>query len=308
MNLLDSRHTDEISALLAIASERSFVAAARLLQRHPTVISKRLAAIEARLGVRLIERTTRQVRLTDAGARLVDRLRAATGLITEAEQEATLGAAEIRGVLRLAMPAAMGRLWLSPLLPEFLFAHPQLSVEVDYSERFVDIIAEGIDAAIRIGELNDSRLVAKKLGDHRRILCASPAYLQRWGMPHRPGDLRDHNCLGFTGLASFPEWRLSDGERLETIVIGQGCLSSNDSEALLVAAKAGVGILGAGEWLMSRDIGAGRLIQLLPDWTLDPQGGIYLIRPSAKFTPAATLAFKTWIESKFAQGTPWTKP
>ena len=308
MNLLDSRHTDEISALLAIASERSFVAAGRLLQRHPTVISKRLAAIEARLGVRLIERTTRQVRLTDAGARLVDRLRAATGLITEAEQEATLGAAEIRGVLRLAMPAAMGRLWLSPLLPEFLFAHPQLSVEVDYSERFVDIIAEGIDAAIRIGELNDSRLVAKKLGDHRRILCASPAYLQRWGIPQQPGDLRDHNCLGFTGLASFPEWRLSDGERLQTIVIGQGSLSSNDSEALLVAAKAGVGILGAGEWLMSRDIAAGRLIQVLPDWTLDSQGGIYLIRPSAKFTPAATLAFKTWIESKFAHGTPWDKP
>src|SRR5437660_9237882 len=105
---LDSRHIDEIAALLAIASERSCVAAGRLLQRHPTVVSKRLAEMERRLGVRLIERTTRQLRLTDAGTRLVERLRSATGLIVEAEQEASLGAAEIRGVLRLALPAALG--------------------------------------------------------------------------------------------------------------------------------------------------------------------------------------------------------
>ncbi|WP_261540154.1 LysR family transcriptional regulator [Burkholderia multivorans] len=304
MILLDSRHIDEIAALLAVAAESSFVAAGRALQRHPTVISKRLASMELRMGIRLIERTTRQVRLTDAGERLVEKLRVATNLITEAEQEASLGAAEIRGVLRLALPAAMGRLWLGPMLPEFMAKYPRITIEADYSERFVDVIAEGFDAAIRIGELPDSRLIAKKLSVHRRILCASPKYLEKHGFPEQPSDLTLHNCLGFTGLASYPEWRLSKGEHTETVST-KGTLIVNDSETLLEAAKAGVGILGAGEWLMSRDIQNGHLIRVLPEWNLDAQGGVYFIKPSAKFTPAKTTAFKEWIQSKFLDGPPW---
>jgi DNA-binding transcriptional LysR family regulator len=303
-DLLDNQHSDEIAALLAVASEGSFVAAGRLLQRHPTVVSKRVAAMEKRLGVRLIERSTRQVRMTDAGAQLEQRLRSAIGLITEAEQEASSGAAEVRGVLRLAVPAAMGRLWLAPMLPEFLKAHPHVSIVADYSERFVDIIAEGFDVAIRIGELNDNRLIAKKLGDHRRILCASPAYIEEHGQPTTPQDLANHNCLRFSGFASFPEWRLSNGDRQETVV-ATGSITTNDSESLLAAARAGVGILGAGEWLMNRDIAAGQLVRVLPDWQLDVQGGIYLVRPSAKFSAATTLAFKEWIEAKFINGSPW---
>ncbi|MFC5696248.1 LysR family transcriptional regulator [Pseudomonas sp. GCM10022186] len=303
-DLLDYRQSDEIAALLAVASEGSFVAAGRLLQRHPTVVSKRVAALEKRLGVRLIERSTRQVRMTSAGAQLEQRLRAAIGAIKEAEQEASSGAAEVRGTLRLALPASMGRLWLAPMLPEFLKAHPQVSLVADYSERFVDIIAEGYDLAIRVGELSDSRLVARKLGDHRRILCASPGYLEEHGVPGSPADLAAHNCLGFTGFASFPEWRLSNGDRQETVVT-RGSITSNDSESLLAAARAGTGILGAGEWLMSRDLAAGRLVHVLPDWQLDSQGAIYLVRPSARFSPATTLAFMEWIESKFVNGAPW---
>lgn len=305
MITLDSRHTDEIAALLALESEGSFVAAARLLQRHPTIISKRLAALEARLGVRLIERSTRHIRLTDTGARLVRRLRLATELMAEAEQEAALGAAEIRGNLRLAVPAAMGRLWLAPILPEFLAAHPHLTVTVDYSERFVDVIAEGFDVAIRIGELNDSRLIAKRLGDHRRILCASPGYVERYGRPESPTELANHNCLGFTGLASYPEWKLISADGQFTLR-PQGSLVSNDSEALLSATIAGTGILGAGEWLFSRALANKEVVRVLPDWELGVTGGIYLIRPSAKFASAATLALKEWLEGKLAQGNPWT--
>lgn len=302
--LLDNRHSDEIAALLAVADEGSFVAAGRRLQRHPSIVSKRVAAMEARLGVRLIERSTRQVRLTHAGAQLVERLRAALALISQAQQEAALGAMEARGTLRLALPATMGRVWLAPLLPEFLKSHPQIAVVADYSDRFVDIIAEGFDAAIRIGELNDNRLIAKKLSDHRRILCASTDYLAQHGHPATPEELSSHNCLRFSGFANFPEWRLCNGKRQERVAV-KGALTANDGESLLAAARAGVGILAAGEWLMSRDLVEGRLVRVLPQWSLDGQGGIYLVRPSAKFSPATTLAFKEWIERKFANGPPW---
>ncbi|MDN5843946.1 MAG: LysR family transcriptional regulator [Alcaligenaceae bacterium] len=304
LDVLDSRHSDEIAAFLAVAAQGSFVAAGRLLQRHPTVISKRLAAMEKRLGVRLVERSTRQVRITDVGVKLEQRLRAAIGLIAEAEQQAGSGAAEVRGILRLALPAAMGRLWLGPLLPEFLKAYPAVSIVADYSERFVDIIEEGFDAAIRVGRLEDNRLVAKKLSDHRRILCASPDYIERHGLPVTPQDLMTHNCLRFSGLASFPEWRLHCGTQRQ-LVSPRGTLTANDGESLLAATLAGVGILGAGEWLASREIAAGKLVHVLPDWRLDNEGGVYLVRPSAMFPAATVLAFKTWVESKFADGPIW---
>ncbi|MBD8473438.1 LysR family transcriptional regulator [Pseudomonas sp. CFBP 8770] len=303
-DLLDSQHSDEIAAFLAVASQGSFVAAGRLLQRHPTVISKRLAAMEKRLGVRLMERSTRQVRITEVGAKLEQRLRAALSQIVEAEQQATSGVAQVRGVLRLALPAAMGRLWVAPLLPEFLSAHPGVSIVADYSEHVVDIIEQGYDLALRIGELDDSRLIANKLCEHRRILCASPAYVERCGMPLTPADLIQHNCLRFSGLASFPEWKLHRAGRQESVTT-QGTLTSNDSETLLSAAMAGTGILGAGEWLMSRQLASGELVQILPDWRLDSVGGIYLIRPSAKFPAATVLAFKAWIESRFVDVPPW---
>lgn len=304
IDVLNNQHSDEIAAFLAVASQGSFVGAGRLLQRHPTVVSKRLAAMEKRLGVRLVERSTRQVRITEVGAKLEQRLRSAMELMSEAQQQAAEGASEIRGTLRLALPAAMGRRWLGPLLPEFLKDYPHVSIIADYSERLVDIIDEGFDAAIRIGELEDNRLIAKKLSDHRRILCASPAYIRKHGMPETPEDLTRHNCLRFSGLASFPQWRLYRGNELRT-ASPKGNLTANDSESLLAAACADAGILGAGDWLMSRDIAAGKLLHVLPDWHLDTAGGVYLVRPSAKFPSAVVVAFKQWIESKFIHAPPW---
>jgi DNA-binding transcriptional LysR family regulator len=198
----------------------------------------------------------------------------------------------------------MGRLWLASLLPSFLRLYPALEVEVDYSESYIDLIAERFDAAIRVGVLRDSRLIAKRLGDFRRVLGASPDYIRRNGAPTTPQELSNHNCLGFLGLASFPEWCLSDGKRAETIV-AVGSLRSNDSPALLEAARAGIGILGIGEWLLARDFAAGTLVRVLPKWVFDADGGIYLVRPSVKFAPARTKAFVAWISDQFKCGMPW---
>lgn len=301
---LDQTRADELAALLAVAKEGSFVAAAATLQRHSTVISRRIGALEQRLGVRLLERTTRSVSLTEAGARLAERLRIATDAIFEAEQEAAAGGIELRGRLRLAFPAAMGRQWIAPLLPAFARQYPGLEIEVDYAERYVDLVGEGFDAALRLGTLGDSRLVARRLGDHRIVLGASPDYLERHGVPASPAALTSHNLLRYTGPVSTPEWRMCKGSLRET-VLPAGTYRSNDIGALLEAARQGIGIVGFGDWSMARDFAAGTLIRVLPQWRFEVDEGIYLVRPSRQFTPARTDAFIQWITTLFAGGLPW---
>ncbi|MGC6388888.1 LysR family transcriptional regulator [Ewingella sp. S1.OA.A_B6] len=302
---LNSSHTDEISALLAIAVAGSFSGAGNLLGRHPTIISKRIASFEARLGVRLVERTTRQIQLTDTGQRLAQQLRQATDLISEAQQEAAETATELRGTLRLTLPATMGRLWLAPYIPHFMAANPDLTLEAEYSDNFVDVVEGGFDAAVRIGHLPDSRLVARRLVEHRRILAASPLYLERCGLPTCPADLEGHNCMGNPALKSFPFWRLTGKACVETVRTN-GTLRTNDSCAMLEAALAGTGILGAGEWLLAKDLAAGRLIRVLPEWTFDGDGGIYLVRASRPYASAKVQVFTEWLTTLFSPP-PWTR-
>ncbi|AAN69205.1 MULTISPECIES: LysR family transcriptional regulator [Pseudomonas] len=306
MDTFDSRRADELATLLALYEQGSFAAAGRQLERHPTVLSKRLSALETRLGIRLVERSTRQLRFTDEGERLVAKVLEASRLIAEAEEEAAEGAATVRGRLRLALPAAMGRRWLSGMLADFVLAYPQVIVETEYADRFVDLIGEGFDAAIRIGELADNRLVASKLCDHVRILCASPQYLARHGEPAQPEDLAAHNCLGFNGLRSFPEWRLMSDTRQTSVKVA-GSLRSNDNEALLEAARRGVGIVAGGDWLMGEDLASGCLVRVLAQWQLDKAAGIYLVRPTARLNTAAMGVFKAWLEDRFKAGPPWRR-
>jgi DNA-binding transcriptional LysR family regulator len=309
MEMLDSQHADELATLLALADQGSFAAAGRSLDRHPSVLSKRMQALERRLGVRLVERTTRQLRFTDEGRRLAEKVRQATHLIRDAEQEAAQGAQEIRGRLRLAMPATMGRRWISPMLAQFSLAYPDVALEVEYSERIVDIVGERFDAAIRIGNLPDSRLVATRLCDQYRLLCASASYLERHEPPKRPADLAHHNCLGYTGLLSFPEWTLvqsgkTGAARVVESVRVNGSILSNDNEALLHAALKGVGIISGSDWHLMPSIHAGALVRILPQWTLGDAGGIYLVRPSGQYSTGAMTAFKQWVAEAFAAA-PW---
>lgn len=300
----DGNHADEYAAFLAIADAGSFADAAARIQRHPSVVSKRISSLESRIGIRLIERSTRQLRLTEAGLRFLDRLTTVTKLIEEAEHEAGERSPIVTGALRIALPGALGRLWLSPLMTEFAVRHPSLSVTTEYSDVYVDLVAGGFDAAIRVGALEDSRLVARRLCSHTRILCASPAYVDAHGMPRHPAELSGHTCLGHSGLRTFPDWELSQG-RTRTTVITRSTFTSNDGEALLDAARQGLGILGASNWLVARDIAQGALVQVLSGWKFDTASAVYLVRPSSKFNPPKTLAFKRWIEACFAQGAPW---
>lgn len=254
--------------------------------------------------MRLLERTTRRVCLTEVGARLAERLQKATDAILEAEQEAAAGGVELRGGLRVAFPAAMGRQWLAPALPDFARLYRGLEIEVEYAERYVDLVGEGFDAAVRLGTLRDSRLVARRLGDHKIVLGASPDYLERHGFPASPHALADHNLPRHTGPVSTPEWRMHKGNAREAI-LPTGNYRSNDIGALLEAARQGIGIVGFGVWSMARDFGTGALIHVFPDWDFETEEGIYLVRPSAQYTPARTAAFVRWITGLFVDGLPW---
>ncbi len=202
---MNANYADEILALLAIAKHRSFTLAGQSLERHPSIISKRIAAMEARLGIRLVERSTRQLKLTATGQELAEELSKAFEHINQAETKASSNSGLVQGRLKVAVPAEMGRRCIAPFIPEFLLLYPDIILTINYSNRFIDLIEEGYDAAIRIGSLNDSQLVAKKLAPNRRILCASPAYLKSKGQPEHPTQLAKHNCLQFTGFKSFPE-------------------------------------------------------------------------------------------------------
>jgi len=213
----------EMAAFAAVAEQGSFTKAAVRLGRDATVLSRRVQALERRLGVRLLERTTRRVTPTEAGATCLTRTRSILAALEEAEEEAIAHAGGApRGTLRLALPGSFGRMWVAPFLPEFLAAHPQVRIEAEFSNRFVDLVGEGFDAAVRLGALSDSGLVAHKIAVRRRLLCAAPAYLERNGVPKRPEDLATHACLGFTGFASYPDWRLTNdkGKRMTIRVSG----------------------------------------------------------------------------------------
>lgn len=307
MPLLDSQHADELSTLLAVFDAGSFAAAAVRLQRHPTVLSKRLTALEARLGIRLLERSTRKLRFTSEGQHFVARVREALALLDQAQRQASEAALVVRGSLRLSLPASMGRRWLSPMVAGFAKAHPQVVLDVEYAERFVDIIGERFDAAIRIGSLADSSLVATRLCDHRRLVCAAPSYLAAQGSPHTPQDLAQHRCLGFTGLRSYPQWQFSCGGESCTVSI-RASMVSNDNEALLVAARQGLGIIAGGDWLLGPEVAAGHLQEVLPQWQLQADAGIYLVRPSSQWSSAASSAWRDWVMAHFAQGAPWRQP
>lgn len=305
----DGAHLAELVAFVAVVETGSFTRAARRLERDATVVSRRVSALEERLGVRVLERSTRRVAPTEAGAALFTRARATLAELADAEADAVaLASKEPRGRLRLALPASFGRMWLAPLLPEFLAAHPGVSIEASYANRFVDLLDEGFDAAVRIGALVDSGLVVRKLADRARLLCAAPSYVARHGAPRAPRDLERHACLVFSGLASHPYWHLVKGGRPRVTVRPEGPYVSDDAEALLSACVAGTGIMLAADWLVARLVASGALVHVLPEWTTEEKGAVHLVTPSRRLVPAKTKAFARWLSRRFTPVPPWEAP
>lgn len=302
----DGNHIAEIAAFAAVAEQGSFTKAAAALGRDATVLSRRVQSLERRLGVRLFARTTRHVALTEAGTGFLARARAIVAALHEAQEEASAhGGGEARGTLRLALPATFGRMWIAPFLPQFMAAHPLVRIDVSYSNRFVDLVAEGFDVAVRLGELTDSRLVARRIAPRRRLLCAAPSFIDRHGPFECPDDLTRLPCLAFTGLASHPNWTFSNARGERVTIRAEGPLVSDDAEALGYAAVQGLGIMLTTDWLVGRDLAAGTLVPVLEEWMPADEGAIYAVVPSSRLMPAKTRAFIDWISQRFSPIPPW---
>jgi DNA-binding transcriptional LysR family regulator len=300
---MDGTDFDQIAAFLATVEHAGFTAAGIALSRDGSLVSRRVTALEKRLGVRLLERTTRRVALTEAGEAYYQRMRKAVQAMGEIDTEAVDAAGSVRGTLRLSLPATFGRMWIAPILPVFLRQHPGLAVEARYEDRYVDLVAEGFDVAVRIGELADSRLIARKLAPASRLLCASPDYLAERGMPVHPSDLADHDCIGFSRLASHPVWHLGDDGKTVAVRIS-GPLVTDDATSLIQAAVAGVGIAMVSDWLAGPELKGGQLVPILSNYPVAAAEAIYIVHPSAKLVPGKTRAFLDWFTRKMMLA-PW---
>jgi DNA-binding transcriptional LysR family regulator len=297
---------EQIDAFVAAVEHGGISAAARALGRDPSVVSRRLDALEARLGVRLLSRTTRRITLTEAGAVYLTRVRTILSELSAADAEAAEGAAAPRGLLRLSLPATYARRWIAPRLPEFVAAYPEVQLELHHTDRFVDLIAEGFDAAVRIGELSDSSLTVRRLAPVEIILCASPDYVARRGVPSKPADLEKHECLRFPMEGFWQGWKLRNGDEHVTQRVS-GSIVSDEGEGLVAACVAGAGILLASDWEIGQELTNGRLIRVLPEWRFDVEAAVQVVLPPGRLIPTKTRVFVDWLVRDFAPSPPWLR-
>lgn len=288
----------DIALFLKVLDLGSISAAARHLDISVAVASKRLQRLERDLGVRLLQRTTRQLRATAEGAALAGQGRMLVEDLEALTASLRQGGSEVSGTLRLTTSASFGRQYVSPLLAEFVALHPRVDISVNLSDEMVDLVSAGFDVAVRIGNLPDSSLVSRKLANNRRVLCAAPEYLRRRGQPRTIADLEQHECLLLVGARGREDvWRLTDEAGGEHSARVRGRLESNMGEALRDAALAGLGIALHSTWHVDEDLRSGRLQRVLPAYSLN--NAIHAVMPQRRLVPPRVRAFVDFLARKF---------
>lgn len=290
----------QISAFVAVATRGSLSAAARAEGVTPALIGRRLDALEARLGVRLLVRTTRRLSLTFEGSAFLEDCQRVLNDLANAEASVSLGGVKASGHLRVSAPAGFGRRHVAPVLMEFLEANPEVTVNLDLSDRIVDLVNEGIDCAVRVGELADSSLVSIRLGEMRRGVVASPDYLARNGVPQCVADLGRHACLC---LSQQRGWTFREGGETVTIKVG-GALECNDGAVLHEWALRGQGLAWRSMWEVGEDLRRGRLVQVL-ETSAAPPIGIYAVFPQRRHLPLRVRLFIDLLKHRYGNPAYW---
>ncbi|MBZ5710127.1 LysR family transcriptional regulator [Nannocystis pusilla] len=280
---------EAMAAFVAVADLRGFAPAARKLGLSPSAVTRLVAGLEERLTTRLLQRTTRSVSLTDAGARYLERARRILNDLDEAEAAAQAEHREPTGRLVVAASNLFGRLAVAPVLSDYLARHPGVVAELTLSDRIVNLVEDGIDVAVRISELSDSSLHARRVGATRRVVVAAPSYLARRPPPRTPDQLADHAVIQFTGLHPTPEWRfVVDGRPLALAL--RPVLATNSADAAIGHAERGGGLTMALAYQVADAVRAGRLTVVLAEFEPPPQP-IHLVYPGARLVPAKVRAF-----------------
>lgn len=295
------------AVFVAVAEAGGFTAAARELRVSKSAVSKSVSELERRLGVRLLNRTTRRLSLTEAGRRFLDGCRLALAAAEAAERDAGALAATPRGLLRVNAPVTFGLRHLSALVPEFMARYPDIAVEIDLIDRRVDLVEEGYDVAVRIGALVDSTLVARRLADNRYAVCAAPSYLAAQGRPLRPEDLAAHDCLIYSYQSSGRIWRFAGPRGRARKVRVNGSLVANNGDLLLDACRAGRGICLSPTFMCAEDLAAGRLVPVLADWTPLPGSGIYALFHESRNLVPKVRVFVDFLVEKFSPQPAWDR-
>lgn len=283
-----------MQALLRVVDTGSFSAAARQLGVGQPAVSKAVAGLEARLGVKLLARTTRGLSVTEAGQRYCARARHALEAAEEADAAARDAGAALSGRLRVAMAVSFGRLQIVPRLRPFMEAHRELAIDVVMDDRPIDLIEEGIDVALRLGPQPDSRLSGRIVASRRRLVVAAPDYLARHGVPERPAALAGHDVVSLVQPGIAASWTFTRGEETETVTLG-GRLRMTANEGVREAVIAGMGIALGSEWGFDRDVAEGRVRVLLADWSL-PASDLWAITPAGRQVSARSRAFIAYVE------------
>lgn len=292
----------QVEAFVSVATRGSLSAAARAEGVTPAIIGRRLDALEARLGVRLLLRTTRKLTLTFEGQAFLEDCQKVLNDLANAEAAVSLGGVQASGYLKISAPAGFGRQHVAPLVGDYMRVNPGVTVNLNLSDRIVDLINENIDCAIRIGELSDSSLISVRLGEMRRMVVASPAYLVEHGVPRSPDDLAKHNCLS---LGQQRGWifREPDSDAMMTIKVA-GNFECNDGAVLHEWALAGRGLAWRSLWEVGRDLKEGRLTSVLDAWQAPPMG-IYAVFPQRRHLPLRVRLFIDLLKENYSRASYW---
>lgn len=284
----------------------SFSAAGRQLGMAPSSVSRRISELEFDLGAHLFYRTTRKLSLTEAGRLYYER---ASRILIDVD-EARLAVSQLdgapSGILKVTVPASVARLHVAPALAAFHRRCPAVQTVLSVTDRVVDLVEEGFDLAIRVGRLRDSSLVARKIGSARRVVCASPGYLDRAGVPREPAELAGHGCLTLRSHPGTNAWRFG-GVKGPSVVRVSGSLFADDGEVLSAAAVAGLGLVLVPLWLVGHEIDRGRLREVLREFPPDPSTTpLYAVYPHQRHLPPKVRAFIDFLVERFAAETEWT--
>jgi DNA-binding transcriptional LysR family regulator len=284
---------DELEVFVAVVEGQGFSAAAKRLETTPAAVSRRVKALEERLGVRLLQRTTRKMQLTEAGELYFGEVSRVLGDLAAVEQRLEAVTAQPTGELRIVAPMSFGQLRLAPVVARFALRHPQLRVTLKLEDRETDIVSEGFDLAVRIAYPSDSSLVARAIGTVPRYFCASPEYLARRGAPRTPKDLLRHDCLHYSLISEREEWTFGGPQGDETVVI-KAAFCCNNGEVLAEAAMHGLGITLLPDFIVADAIADGRLVRVLEGRERSPLI-LSVVYPSRRHVPVKTRSFIDYV-------------